>query len=256
MRLREKVAIVTGAGSGIGEASAKKLTSEGAAVVVADIDQAGGERVVAEIEQAGGTASFFRADVSRPQDVGALVEYTVSTFGGLHVALNNVGGGSGSGPLHTVSDEDWDKTLRFNLGGTFLCMREEIKYFLEHGGGAIVNTASGAGLKAGPGIAAYVATKHAVVGLTRSAALDYATRNIRVNAVAPGPTLTAPYSSMAPEYYEAVVAGVPMGRIGNAEEIAECVVFLLSDRAAFVTGAVLEVDGGWMQGSMTQAVDR
>jgi NAD(P)-dependent dehydrogenase (short-subunit alcohol dehydrogenase family) len=239
-----KVALVTGGGSGIGEATAKQLAAEGAAVVVTDIDQVQGERVVAEIGNAGGTASFFRADVSAPEDVTALVDHAVRVHGGLNLAMNNVGIGGGTMLLHEFSVEIWDRVVAVCARSCFLCMRAEIPHFLERGGGAIVNIASGAGLKGTAGLSVYAAAKHAVVGLTRSGALDYAKQNIRVNAIAPGPIATHGDAS------QIWAKTTPMGRTGRAVDIAECAVFLLSDRAPYVTGAVWEVDGGYMQGSM------
>lgn len=244
-----KVAIVTGGASGIGEACAKQLAIEGAAVVVADVDSANGERVRAEIGSAGGTASFVRTDVSAPEDVHRLVEHAVAEHGGLHLAVNNAGLGHPPAPLHLIDMETWDRLFAINLRGVMLCMREEIAHFVEHGGGAIVNMASGTGLKASPGLAAYVTTKHGIVGLTRNGAIDYAKAGIRVNAVAPGTISTPQMRSFPQEQQDVWAAMIPQGRMGQPQEIADAVSFLLSDRAAFITGTVLEVDGGYMQAS-------
>jgi NAD(P)-dependent dehydrogenase (short-subunit alcohol dehydrogenase family) len=249
MTFSGKVALVTGAASGIGEACAKTLAAEGAAVVVADVDQANGERVVAEITAAGGSASFAATDVSSPEQVDALVAHAVNTYGGLHLAVNNAGFGHHPAPLHEIPLETWDRLIAVNLRGTMLCMRAELAHFVANGGGAIVNMASGTGLKASAGLAAYVLSKHGVVGLTRNGALDYADRDIRVNAVAPG-TIGTPAMRSFPEEQQAIwTRAIPQNRMGTPEEIADAVAFLLSDKAQFITGIVLEVDGGYMQAS-------
>lgn len=249
MLFTDKVALVTGAASGIGEATAKKLAAEGAAVVVADVDVDNGTRVATEVEAAGGTASFLRTDVSSEDDVRKLVHHTVATHGGLHLAVNNAGLGHAPAPLHEIPLETYDRIFSIDIRGVLLGMREELAHFVAHGGGAIVNMASGTGLKASAGLSAYVAAKHAVVGLTRNGAIDYATQNIRVNAVAPGTILTPQMQSYPQEQQDKWASLIPMGRVGTPEDIAEAVAFLLSESAAFITGTVMEVDGGYMQAS-------
>lgn len=249
MTFNGKVAIVTGGASGIGEACAKQLAAEGAAVVVADVDCDNGERVAAEIDSVGGTSSFLRTDVSVAEDVRHLVEHAVATHGGLHLAVNNAGMAHAPAPLHLIDLETWDRLFAINLRGVLLCMREELAYFVDHGGGSIVNMASGTGLKASPGLAAYVTTKHGIVGLTRNGAIDYAKSGIRVNAIAPGTIATPQMRSFPQEQQDIWAAMIPQGRMGQPQEIAEAVSYLLSDKAAFITGIVLEVDGGYMQAS-------
>jgi NAD(P)-dependent dehydrogenase (short-subunit alcohol dehydrogenase family) len=249
MSFHEQVAVITGAASGIGEACAKALAAEAATVVVSDVDVPNGERVAAEIREAGGNSSFHAADISSAEQVEELFAHAVSEHGGLHLAVNNAGIAHAPAPLHEVPLEVWDRLLAINLRGTMLCMRAELAHYAEHGGGAIVNVASGTGLKAAAGLAAYVATKHGVVGLTRQGALDYATQGIRVNAVAPGTVRTPAMRAFPQEQQDVWSAVIPQGRMADPEEIADAVVFLLSAKAGFITGAVLEVDGGYMQSS-------
>jgi NAD(P)-dependent dehydrogenase (short-subunit alcohol dehydrogenase family) len=249
MDFESKVAVVTGASSGIGEATAKRLAAHGAAVVIADIDEAGGERVVGEITGNGGRAAFRFTDVASEDDVHALMDFTVSTYGGLHLAHNNAAIGHMPTALHELSTDVFDSVTSIGLRGTFFCMRAEIAHMIDHGGGAIVNTASAAGLKAASGVHAYVATKHAVVGLTRNAGLDYASDGIRVNAVAPGTIRTPLISDLPAELQERWTSTIPMGRMGSPEEVASVATFLLSDAAKFITATVVEIDGAYGQSS-------
>lgn len=242
-----KVALVTGAGSGIGRASACVFAREGARVVVSDVDVEGGAETVDQIRKAEGQASFVQADVTRERDVAALVDQVVSTFGRIDCAHNNAGVVGTPGALHLMELDEWSRVLSVNLTGVFLCMKYEIPRMLEQGGGAIVNTSSGAGVLATPGLAHYGASKHGVLGLTKSAALENATTGIRINAVCPGsvdtPMLQASIAG-SEGIRKMVLRSQPGGRLGTPEEIAEAAVWLCSDRASFVTGESMLVDGG------------
>lgn len=244
-----KVAVVTGAAMGIGRASALIFAREGASVVVADIDEDQGHETVALVEAAGGQASFVRTDVSVPADVVAMVQHAVDTYGGLDCAHNNAGIAAPMAPLADYPDDGWDRTIAVMLTGVYLCMKAEIPRLLERGGGAIVNTASGVGLVGYPGQAAYTASKHGVIGLTKVAALDYGAQGVRVNAVCPG-TASTPMVDQAIEHDPAIDAYLktlhPIGRIGQASEIAEAAVWLCTPAASFVLGVALPVDGGYV----------
>jgi NAD(P)-dependent dehydrogenase (short-subunit alcohol dehydrogenase family) len=244
-----KVALVTGAGAGIGRASAQLFARDGAQVVVADIDADGGAETVRLIADGGGQAFFVRADVSDRDDVTAMVRSTIEHYGGLDCAHNNAGIASGGRPLAEFHDEDWHRVLGVMLTGVYQCMKHEIPAMLERGGGAIVNTASGAGLIGFPGQAAYVASKHGVIGLTKVAALDYGAKGVRVNAVCPG-TVRTPMVDTAVSSDASLAARLvglhPIGRIGTPDEVAEAVVWLCSDASSFVLGAALPVDGGYV----------
>ena len=249
--LQGRVALVTGAASGIGRATALAFAESGARVVVADVAEEQGRQTVDQIESAGGDAIFVKADASRVEDVERLVTKAVETYGRLDCAHNNAGieGTTPPGTLfHTYPEDVWDEVININLKGVWLCMRAEIAQMLRQGGGSIVNTASVAGLVGGFG-AAYTAAKHGVVGLTKTAALDYATQKIRVNAVCPGgirtPMLERVFARR-PELEPAFTQGEPMGRLGRPDEIAAAVVWLCCDEASFLTGVALPVDGGWV----------
>jgi NAD(P)-dependent dehydrogenase (short-subunit alcohol dehydrogenase family) len=247
--LAGKVALVTGAAMGIGRSSAQLFAREGAAVVVADIDDDGSRATVALIEDAGGRAAFVHADVSVKADVDAMVQFAVDTFGGLDCAHNNAGIAAPMAPLADFPDDAWDRTIAVMLTGVYLCMKAEIPRMLERGGGAIVNTASGVGLVAYPNQAAYTASKHGVIGLTKVAALDYGARGIRVNAICPGTARTPMVDSAIrhfPEFDEQLKALHPIGRIAEASEIAEAAVWLCTPAASFVLGVALPVDGGYV----------
>lgn len=247
MLLEGKNALVTGAGSGIGETTAKRIAAEGGKVLVADLNDAGGQRVVDEITASGGTALFLHTDVTRLDQVEAMVAFVVESWGSLDLAVNNAGLAETPGPMHQLSPDAWQRTIDIDLTGTFLCMKAELAQFVKQGGGNIVNTASGAGLKATPGLTAYSAAKHGVVGLTRTGAIEYVKQNIRINAVAPGTILTPAMANFGEEQVKAWGELMPSGRLGTTDEVAAAIVWLLSDQASYTTGSVLEVDGGYMQ---------
>jgi NAD(P)-dependent dehydrogenase (short-subunit alcohol dehydrogenase family) len=238
------VAIVTGAASGIGEATAKMLAAEGAAVVVADIDEAGGTRVVTEIETKGGIACFRRTDSSLASEADALVAYTVDKYGKLTWAVNNAAISLAPMLLDKVPNEAWQKMMSVDLNGVFYGLCAQLHQLVACGGGAIVNVVSVSGIKPLPGLAPYVAAKHAVVGLTRQAALEYIDMGIRVNAVAPGLTATSKFNAMPEDNRTAFAARQPGGRAATPEDIANAIVFLLSDKASYINGDILMVDNG------------
>jgi NAD(P)-dependent dehydrogenase (short-subunit alcohol dehydrogenase family) len=241
-----KVALVTGGASGIGGASALAFAREGAKTVVADVLVEGGEETVRIIKEARGDAFFVRTDVSKAAEVEALIQKIVETYGRLDYAHNNAGIAGADAPTADCTEENWDHTIAVNLKGVWLCMRYEIPQMLEQGGGAIVNTASTAGLVGLEGSPAYCASKGGVVQLTRAAALDYAKAGIRVNAVCPGVIRTPMVEPLVGnrETEARLIAMEPIGRLGNPEDVAEAVVWLCSDAASFVTGTAMPVDGG------------
>ena len=247
MEFTGKAGIVTGGASGIGRAAAIAFAREGASVLIADIDATGGDETAAMIREAGGVARFLHTDVSRDDAVGAMVADAVAHFGGLDFAFNNAGSNGMPGSVVDVSEEDFDRAFALNVKSVFLCMKHEIPAMVRRGGGAIVNTASGLGLAAVPDRAAYVTTKHAVIGLTKAAAVDFGAHGIRVNTLAPGMTET-PMLQRSVQHSGAQQAAIshrmPLGRFGTAEEQAEAALWLCSPRASFVTGATMVVDGG------------
>lgn len=246
-RLEGKVAMVTGAGSGIGRASALIFAQEGAKVVVSDIMVEGGSETVTKIQQAGGEASFFRADVSNEAEVEALIKHVIDTYGSLDCAVNNAGI---EGETGNTSEQMWERVTNINLKGAWLCMKHELPQMIRQGRGAIVNTASVAGLIGiqGSGLSPYGPSKAGMIQLTRDAAVTYAKAGIRVNAVCPGVINTAmvqrAFEEM-PAMRDFILNVTPMGRMGESSEIGEAIVWLCSDAASYVTGVALPVDGGW-----------
>ena len=242
-----KVALVTGGGSGIGRKTAELLGREGARVLVCDLEEKGGLETVASLAQAGSEAEFLRVDVSAEDQVEAMVARCLDRFGGLDCAVNNAGIGGPTGGLEAIALDDWNRVLAVNLTGVFLCMKAQIPVMRSAGNGSIVNMASGAGLIATPGLAAYCASKHGVIGITRTAAIENAQAGVRINAICPGsidtPMLRAGMAAN-PEVEAMILASMPIGRLGEAEEVAEAAVWLCSERASLVTGHAMGVDGG------------
>lgn len=242
-----KVALVTGAASGIGAAVALQLARGGAKVVLADMDRDGAAKAEKAIERAGGQAAVFELDVADASQVEAMVAFTEQTFGGLHMAVNNAGIGGPSAPTADYPLEDWRKVIDVNLNSVFFCMRYEIAAMLRAGGGAIVNMASILGSVGFSGSSAYVAAKHGMVGLTKTTAIEYASQGIRINAVGPGFIDTPLLSeNLDADTLASVAALHPIGRLGRSEEVAALTCFLLSDEASFVTGSCHLVDGGYV----------
>lgn len=250
--MQGKVALITGSGSGIGRVTALAFAARGVKVVVSDINDQGGVVTVQLIRKNGGEAVFIKADVSQDDEVKALVAGAVAAFGRLDFGINNAGIGETQLLLHETELTTWNKIVSVNLTGTFNCMKHEIKHMLAHGGGAIVNVSSIAGLRGTPKLYPYVASKHGVTGLTKAAALDYSAQGIRINSVHPGAIRTealARYIERVPPAGEAIAAMHPIGRIGESKEVADTIIWLCSDEASFVTGHTMAVDGGAMAGT-------
>ena len=243
-----KVALVTGAGSGIGESIALLYSKYGAKVVVSDVNDEEGQATVDRIREANGEALYVHADVSNPEDCKQQVDQTIATYGHLDIACNNAGIGGESNPVAQMSDDGWNETIAINLSGVFFCMRPEIEAMLQNGGGSIVNMASVLGQVGFASAAAYVSAKHGVVGLTRTAALEYSKAGIRVNAVGPAFIETPMIEDVTadPNVSQALTAAHPIGRLGKPEEIAELVIWLSSDKSSFVTGSYYAADGGYL----------
>ncbi len=244
-----KVAIVTGGSFGIGKATAIAFARRGARVVIADWIQ--DDAVLTEIKELGGTAIFLRCDVSKSADVSTMISQAVKNFGRIDFAVNNAGIEGQTASSHECTEENWDKTININLKGVWLCIKHEIPVMLKQGKGAIVNIASIAGLRGFPGLPAYVVSKHGIVGLTKTAALEYAKQGIRINAVCPGVIKTAMVDRITGEdknVEKKYKDMEPVGRMGQPQEVAEAIIWLCSDAASFVTGDTMAVDGGWIAG--------
>jgi NAD(P)-dependent dehydrogenase (short-subunit alcohol dehydrogenase family) len=244
-RFTGKVALVTGAASGIGRATALAFAAEGARVAILDRTAVALRETEAALKQADGEMLAIACDVSIPEQVEAAVAQVVERFGRLDVAFNNAGVENKATPLHEIELQEWDRILNINVRGTFVCMKHEIAQMVRQGGGVVVNTSSGAGIRGVAGGASYAASKHAIIGMTRSAALDYAKQNIRVNAILPGNIETPMMDRFTAGDLQKAIDLEPVGRLGKPEEIVEAVLWMSSDLGGFVTGSAVVVDGGW-----------
>lgn len=244
--MKNKTVIITGAASGIGKATAELFASKGANVVVSDIQESEGVKVVKNIVTKGGVASFFKVDVSKPEEMKALVDFATKTYGNLDIAINNAGVSGELNPIADMSIEGWNKVIGINLNSLFYGMKYQIQAMLKNGSGSIVNISSILGSVGFAGSAGYAAAKHGIVGLTQTAAIEYSAQKIRINAVGPGFIETPLLSVLDEDTKKQLVALHPIGRLGKSEEVAELIFWLASDRASFITGSYYPVDGGYL----------
>jgi len=244
--MKNKTVIVTGAASGIGKAAAFLFAKHGANVIVSDLQESEGKAVVSDIISAGGKASFFKTDVAQAEEMKALVDFAVKTYGKLDVAVNNAGIGGEINPTADMSIEGWNKVISVNLNSLFYGMKYQIQAMLKNGGGSIVNISSILGSVGFAGSSGYSAAKHGIIGLTQTAALEYSAQNIRINAVGPGFIETPLLSGLNAEIKQQLVALHPIGRLGKSEEVAELIYWLSSDKSSFVTGSYYPIEGGYL----------
>ena len=244
--MKNKVVIITGAASGIGKATAELFAKHGASVVISDIQEAEGKATTENIIANGGKASFIKTDVSRPEEMEALVNFAIKTYGKLDIAINNAGIGGELNPIADMSIEGWNKVIEVNLNSIFYGMKYQIQAMLKNGGGSIVNIASILGAVGFAGSSAYTAAKHGVLGISKAAALEYSAHGIRINAVGPGFIETPLLNALDAEMKSQLASLHPIGRLGTSEEVAELILWLASDKASFVTGSYYPVDGGYL----------
>ena len=242
---KNKIALVTGAGAGIGRATSVALSVKGAKVIVTDIDLESGIKTVDKIKSKGGDAVFYKLDVSKHNEIKSVINKIFDIEGGLDYAVNNAGIGGMKGPIHSLDFKDWENTLNINLNGVFSCMKYELQCMLEKRFGRIVNVSSMAGLKGVGGGSAYSASKHAVLGLTKSAAIEYGPMNIRVNAVCPGFIDTDLIKEVPKKIIEFNTKINPMKRLGKTKEVADTIVWLMSNESSFINGHLMTIDGGY-----------
>jgi NAD(P)-dependent dehydrogenase (short-subunit alcohol dehydrogenase family) len=245
-RFFDKTALVTGAGSGIGRSSALAFAREGANVIVSDINVQGGEETVQTIQESKGKAHFFQCDVSQSDQVEKLIKTTIDKFGRLDYAVNNAGVSMRPSSTVEIDEAEWDRVININLKSVWLCMKYEIPQMQKIGGGVIINLSSLAGIRGKEGTLAYTASKHGVIGMTKTAALEYAKEGIRINAICPGLTESGMTTGLdqRPELAQQLIAQIPMGHMGQSQNISDAVIWLCDDTASFITGHVLVVDGG------------